>query len=558
MIRFRRFLALMTSRPDARSGAFETRRHRFLVRAAAPAVALALLVAMIALSRDFGATWDERALQKLGELIWDLYNSRMSRAEFLGTFELNFGYTRIYGLFVEFLSAAAQHVIPGDLWVVRHYVNAVFGWLGVVFAFLIGRRFFGVRAGWLAAALLACMPRYMADSMNNPKDLPFAVLMLAASYYILSVKAQYPYFPWPHALKLAAAIALAINVRSMGLLLLGYAGLALAIAVVAARDFDPRRLAATAGRFGVVSLVAVVGGAAFWPWAQEQPLTRPFEAFFMASGFSWGNPSLFMGEAISGTAVPWYYLPTWIGITIPAVVLAGMAFAVVRVALPAPGRAHLAALWALVLFPAVSAMARHVSLYDGMRHMLFIVPPMAVLAAAGWEFLLRSTPRPGFAVVAGAMTLMLAEPVVFQIRNHPNQAVYFTPAIGGPRGAFGRYDLDYWGNCILEATEWAAAQAGRAGIPLGVASNAWEVAAMDAGRFNELYFRQQRHAGWHLNLMLLKGSTENITQIAADPGVLHRVQTADGTPLCVVLPGPDYPQLEGRLAYAPASAETTR
>ena len=34
-------------------------------------MALALLVAMIALSRDFGATWDERALQKLGELIWD-------------------------------------------------------------------------------------------------------------------------------------------------------------------------------------------------------------------------------------------------------------------------------------------------------------------------------------------------------------------------------------------------------------------------------------------------------------------------------------------------------
>ena len=170
----------MTSRPDARPGAFDTRRHRFLVRAAAPAVALALLVAMIALSRDFGATWDERALQKLGELIWDLYNGRMSRAEFLGTFELNFGYTRIYGLFVEFLSVAAQHVIPGDLWVVRHYVNAVFGWIGVVFAFLMARRLFGVRAGWLAAALLACMPRYMAESMNNPKDLPFAVLMLAA------------------------------------------------------------------------------------------------------------------------------------------------------------------------------------------------------------------------------------------------------------------------------------------------------------------------------------------------------------------------------------------
>ena len=149
---------------------------------------------------------------------------------------------------------------------------------------------------------------------------------------------------------------------------------------------------------------------------------------------------------------------------------------------------------------------------------------------------------------------MMAEPVVFQIRNHPNQAVYFTPAVGGPRGAFGRYDLDYWGNCILEATEWAASQAARAGMPLGVASNAWEVAAMDAGRFNELYSRQQRHAGWHLNLLLLKGSAENIAEIAADPGVLYRVQTADGTPLCVVLPGPDYPQVEGRLAYDPRPA----
>ena len=235
-----------------------------------------------------------------------------------------------------------------------------------------------------------------------------------------------------------------------------------------------------------------------------------------------------------------------------------MTFAVVRLALPAPGRARLAALWALVLFPAVSAMARHVSLYDGMRHMLFIVPPMAVLAAAGWEFLLRSTPRPGFAVVAGAMALMLAEPVVFQIRNHPNQAVYFTPAIGGPRGAFGRYDLDYWGNCILEATEWAAPRPGARAFRSASRRTHGKWPRWMPGGFNELYFRQQRHAGWHLNLLLLKGSTENIAEIAADPGVLYRVQTADGTPLCVVLPGPDYPQLEGRSGVRPSACRGGR
>jgi hypothetical protein len=503
---------------------------------------------MVALSRDFGATWDERALQKLGELIWDLYSGRMSRAEFLGTFELNFGYTRIYGLLVEFLSAAAQHVVPGDLWVVRHYVNAVFGWTGVVFAFLMASRLFGPRAGWLAAALLVTMPRYFADSMNNPKDLPFAVLMLAGAYYVVSIKPQYPYFSWPHAVKLGLVAALALNVRAMGLMLLGYAAIALAIVVVAARDFDLRRLGATSGRFAVVTLVALVGGSAFWPWAQEQPLARPIEAFFLASSFSWGNPSLFRGVEISGTAVPWYYLPTWLSITVPAVVLVGMALALIRLRIADPARARLAAVWALFLSPAVAAMVRHVSLYDGIRHMLFIVPPMAVLAAAGWEFLFRKASPRLTPVVVFVFAVMIAEPVIFQVRNHPNQTAYFTPLIGGPKGAFARYDMDYWGNCVLEATRWASERAAEAGVPLGVASNAWEVAAMDVGRFNTLYFRQQRHTGWHLNIMLLKGSSEHVAEVAANPGALYRVRTADGTPLCVVLPGPDYPEVQARLA----------
>ena len=548
----------MTSRSDARPHPVESGRRRLFVRLAAPIAALALLVAMIALSRDFGATWDERALQKLGELIWDLYSGRMSREAFLGTFELNFGYTRIYGLFVEYLSVAAQHLVPDDPWVVRHYVNAVFGWAGVVFAFLMASRWFGRRAGWLAAVLLVCMPRYFADSMNNPKDLPFAVLMLAASYYIVSVRVEYPYFSWPHALKLATIIALAINVRSMGLMLLGYTGLALAIAILVARDFEPRRLAATAGRYAVIALLSVVGGSVFWPWAQEQPLTRPFEAFFMASGFNWGNPSLFMGQTVGGGSVPWYYLPTWVAITVPIVVLAGMLFAVVRVALPTPSRWRLAALWGLMLFPAGAAIVRHLSLYDGIRHMLFIVVPMAVLAAAGWDFVFGTVPRKTIAFAAAAFTMMIAEPFLFQLRNHPNQAVYFTPLAGGPRGAFGRYDMDYWGNCVLEATRWAATQADRAGTALGIASNAWEILAMDAGRFNSLYFRQQRHPGWHFNVVLLKGSAEHIAAVAADPGALYRVETADGTPLCVVLPGPEYPQVQARLAYPAAFLDPTQ
>jgi hypothetical protein len=541
----------MISRFHALLHSSDPARRRIIVRSATALAAGALLVAMVVLSRDFGATWDERALQKFGEQLWDYYNGRISRSDI----DISFGYMRIYGGVVEFISAALQQVIPADLWVVRHGVNAVFGWVGIVFAFLMASRLFGPRAGWLAALLLIAMPRYIGESMNNPKDLPFAVLMLVACYYIVTIKPRYPYVSWLHALKLALTIALALNVRAMGLMALGYSGLALLIVVIASRDWSPAHLAATAGRFAVISVLALLGGSAFWPWAQESPLTRPIEAFFLTSTFNWGNPSLFMGEGIAGTEVPWYYLPTWIWLTVPAVVLIGMLFSLVRLTRPSPSRVQLVAVWAFVLVPATAAIVRHLSLYDGIRHMYFIVPPMAVLAAAGWDSMLASPQSRTRLAAAAALVVLAAEPLIFQVRNHPNQNVYFTPAIGGPRGAFGRFDMDYWGNCVLEATRWAADQADRAGIPVGVAANPWEVLAMDAARYRSLYFRQEHHTGWHLNIRLLKGSRESVLGAAQNPNVLYRVTTADGTPLCIVLPGPEYSRLEERLAHRAGAAD---
>lgn len=518
-----------------------------LRRGFAVLLAVVLLALMMWLSRDFGSTWDERALQKFGEELWDYYTGRIPRS----AIDVSFGYMRVYGGLVEFLSVAAQHVVTADMWMVRHFVNAAFGWVGIVFAALMAGRLFGARAGWLAALLLVSMPRYIGESMNNPKDLPFAVLMLVGYYYIVTIKPRYPYLSWPHTLKLAAAIALTLNVRAMGVMLLGYAGLAVMLAVVAARDWTPALLARTAGRVAVMTLLALLGGSVFWPWAQEQPLTRPFEAFFLTTGFNWGNPSLFMGQGVGGTEVPWYYLPTWVGLIVPAVVLAGLLFSIVRVIVERGSRVQLVAVWAFVLLPATAAIVRQLSLYDGLRHMFFIIPPMAVIAAAGWDFVLASAHGRARVAATLALAVLVAEPLVFQIRNHPNQNVYFTPVIGGPRGAFGRFDMDYWGNCVLEATRWSADQARQAGMPLGATANAWEVLVMDMDRYPSLWFRQARHGGYHFDIRLLKGSAQEVLGTAGNPDVLYRVTTADGTPLCVVLPGPEYPKLVEHLSRRP-------
>jgi hypothetical protein len=70
--------------------------------------AVALLAGLVWLSPAFGATWDERALQAYGEQIWDYYRGNRSIADI----DVSFGYTRIYGGLVEFLSVAAQRALP--------------------------------------------------------------------------------------------------------------------------------------------------------------------------------------------------------------------------------------------------------------------------------------------------------------------------------------------------------------------------------------------------------------------------------------------------------------
>ena len=510
--------------------------------------ALALLAVLLAISPAFGATWDERALQGYGFQIWEYFRGARSRADI----DIAFGYMRIYGGLVEFLSVAAQHAIPADAFVVRHMVNAVFGWTGIVFAFLAAWRLFGARAGWLAAAFLVCMPRYIAESMNNTKDLPFAVLMLAGFYYILTLKPQYPYFSWSHALKLALAVALALNVRAMGLVLLGYAALGLAVAVVASSERSAWRLAATAGRFGVVTIAALLGGAVFWPWAQEAPLVRPIQAFFLASSFSWGNPSIFAGQDVAANALPWYYLPTWLGMTLPPVVIAGACFSAARLWRTSASRVQLAAIWAFVLVPGVYAIVRGLTLYDGIRHLDFIVPPFALLAAAGWDDLLSSVRGKAALVSAAVLVVGCAEPLAFEVRNHPNETVYFSPVMGGPRAAFGRYEMDYWGNCVLQAVEWSSDQAKQARMPVVITANAWEIGLVDSIRFPALAFRQRRNGGFHLDIRLLKGPRDDVIATSRLPEIVHSVRTADGTPLCVVVPGPEYPQLVERLARVAA------
>jgi hypothetical protein len=115
---------------------------------------------------------------------------------------------------------------------------------------------------------------------------------------------------------------------------------------------------------------------AFWPWAQARPLVAPFEAFQVMSNFRWEGTVLFAGHQIDVTRLPASYEFQWLAITLPEILLVGLALALWVVSIEG-------GLFAFVLFAAIFPLVylalRKPVLYDGMRHVLFVVPLFCAL-----------------------------------------------------------------------------------------------------------------------------------------------------------------------------------
>lgn len=507
-------------------------------------LAAALLPLMVASSFDFGVTWDEKSRHRYGELVWEYLRGLRDRSSFPETGG------HLYGGLFDVICVVVEPWLPQNRYVVRHEINAIFGWIGVVYSGRLAARLFGTWTGILAMILLLASPRYFADSMNNPKDLPFAALTVAALYYVSTLSSVWPYISRPTAIKIVATLALALNVRAGALVYLGYFGLLVTAFVIAERQTNWRRLADTAARVVAVTVAVLLLGTVFWPWAQASPLTRPVQALLGVADFPWAGGVLFNGQGYAAPDLPWYYVPVWFLISTPLVVLVG-GCASMYFRTGDSSKRPTAALWVAALLPVFLVIAHDSTLYDGVRHLLFVYPILVILAASGWAAALS---RPRSAWVRRAATVLLVaglgNVLAFHVRSHPNQAVYFNELIGGPRGAFAKFDMDYWGNCMLEAVAWSARTAQLSGRPIAISGDPWHLVQLDAERFRSLYFTLP-YRSHQLAVLLSRGSAEGVTGLATRDDALYRVRTGDGAVLCVVVPGPGFAELQPHLIVPP-------
>jgi hypothetical protein len=460
----------LTTQEHAASAATRMRqglRARWARLDASDAVAAGLLAGLLALVfltvDDYAISNDEGLQQRYGELIIAYYASGFADR---ALFHLDNLY--LYGGLFDIVAIFLQRLLPFDPYEIRHVLSALIGVGGIAATWATARLVAGPRAGLAALAVLASCGVWYGGMFNHTKDIPFAAAMAGATYVLLRLTRDLPR-PRPlHVVTFGLLLGAALGIRVLGLLLLGYAAAAILSALTRQRHVDPAQSIHFIVRSVLIVGIAVVVGyivmIAAWPWAAQEPL-NPIRGLLAFGDFKYRISTLLNGQIYLMANVPRWYVPTYLLIKLPMVLLVG-ALAGLLWMLPQPHakpsaeatlRRHELTLIAFTaFFPLACEVLYRGPAFTGMRHFLFVVPPLAVLAGAGWSALI-SMLQQRKPVLAGAAVAMLAAGIGFDVttlaRLHPHQYMHFNALVGGLEGAAGRYATDYWVNILPEAVD---------------------------------------------------------------------------------------------------------
>lgn len=422
-----------------------------------------------------GVSWDEHFHHDWGAQQWDnfakLFKGESTLAEFLQLRQSSV-HPGFYDLVLQLLVHSG---VLGDMGINQagHSLSVIFGLFGLAGTWLLGRELLGAPGGFWAVLLLLCMPRYFGHLWFNPKDIPFAVCVVWSLWFAVRFAYSLPKPSWLMVLGLGVATGCALGVRIAGILVPAYLGLILLLGILVSREL--RQVWFTLIGKGVVAallayLVVLPFWPALWPTLGDAASDGVLGAAARAQSFEWNYPVLYGGDFIRADSLPWHYLPRWLLITVPEWTLVLWAVGMVggvgwlwRVRLGFWDERRSRG-WALVFlaasFPVLYVMVTGPTVYDGMRHFLFVLPPIAVLAAGGLQsgadFLRRFVSGPVLiSRLPSYMTLLLCGWLVFTeyAALHPYYYSYFNGWVGGLRGAYTQYETDYWGLSYREAVE---------------------------------------------------------------------------------------------------------
>lgn len=394
---------------------------------------LSLFLVHVTIIDDYGLTWDFHhhffaGLHLLGRPIDKKLTENIPFTEPspLLTQELPFGplmsITPVlsYQLFYEKLRLLAFD----NAYNIAIVASGVAG-IGILYFFLLEATNFPTAL--IAFMFLALLPRYFGDLHNNMKDVPQAAAFALAIWLFWRL-VKYNKIKDLVIASLGFAIAFNTKVNTLAIPFIAFLSL---------RKFHPRILS----YFFLAPLFALLIWIPFWQ--------DPFGVLaYLPKFFQINTPNievLYMDKwYCSGVNVPWHYPLGYLAITTPLPLLLFFFIGLFR----RPPSIFL--LWFFV--PLARYLIPKIGVIDGIRHFEEVVYPMSAIAAIGAQSIFQWIKQKTIVLVL--YFLILYSLSLILITYHPFQISYFNELVGGIRGAYGRYDIDYWGGPQKQAINW--------------------------------------------------------------------------------------------------------
>lgn len=427
------------------------------------AILSALAILAVATFRDYGMGWDDYTHAEYGNLLFSLYTSG-----FHDTRALSFVNLYMYGSGFDLLAAILAKILPFDLFDTRRLLGAAIGIVGIFVTWRLAERLGGKLAGLMALILLATCPLFYGHMYINPKDAPFAVAMVVLLLGIVRVFQGYPRPRVGSIAVLGVGMGLAVGTRVIGVIggLYALAGLVLII-VTEWRQSGRHHAMSRLGAFLVRMLPAFALGylvmGLIWPWGVIAPL-NPIRAIeYFSHFFEKPWKEMFDGTLVPVPEMPRHYVPWLFALEMPELLLVlslvGIAGAFVKSThrdVNVRDRAALLVVAVAATLPIAITVVTRPAMYNGIRHFVFVTPPLAVLGGLAGSWAIERARQWGRPVLGTAVAAMLAAstlPVVEMIRLHPYQYTHFNVLAGGIQAADERYMLDYWGLAFKQAAQ---------------------------------------------------------------------------------------------------------
>jgi len=452
---------------------------------------VALFTAGLLIYKDFGVPIDEsyqlQVAQKNHSYIFDGDPTLLSFKD------------RYYGVVFELPLFWASTRFTGPETVSARHLLLFLAFLAslVIFYFLSLRLFHNSWWGLLAVFTLAASPRIFSDAFYNSKDIAFMdVFILSIWTLVLAVdipeKRKWLYtcvLVFVHAL----ASSLLIGTRIAGVMIVPISVILLGIANLRI-DQSWRKILMIIAIYLIVTAGATV---LFWPVLWHDPLREFLNAFLQMSKYDvYGKAVLYLGQYYPSEALPWHYLPVWIAISTPIVLLAGFVIGIeewIRSTIlfsqgltentlkkfgrwvSNPDTLPWLAVAGWLVIPIISIYLFHSVLYNGWRHLFFIYPAIILFATHGFSslhnWLSQLTGRRTEITILIILVLAvgLFEPISFLSRYHRYGTVYFNQLAGDPKTLRQRFELDYWGLSYKEAIDYILVTDQSEKIPIYIA-----------------------------------------------------------------------------------------